>query len=113
MESLTGSVPDPLRPQPSGNVANASGLIGGEGWALSGIVQERAAVLGLSPRGLRRYSAQGLLAQCRQRGLGHGHGTASYYPRRALDQVEAIAAARPHRISPMRLRHLVERGVNS
>jgi len=56
---------------------------------------------------LRRLSAEGLLAACRERGLGYRRGTTWYYPVRALGQLEAVAGARPHRISPGLLRHRV------
>lgn len=71
------------------------------------VVRQRAVELGLSGRMLRRLSAHGLLAVPRQRGLGYRRGTAWSYPRRALAQLEAVAAARPHRTTPSLLRHRV------
>jgi len=71
------------------------------------IVRQRAVELGLSGRMLRRLSAESLLAAPRQRGLGYGRGSAWSYPIRSLAQLEAVAAARPHRITPRLLRHRV------
>jgi hypothetical protein len=76
-------------------------------WVSADVVQDRALQLGLQPRQLRRYSAAGLLAACRQPGLGYARGRIGWYPVRALAQVEAIARVRPHRVSAARLRQLV------
>ncbi len=56
---------------------------------------------------LRRLRSEGLLAACRQRGLGYRRGSTWYYPQRSLAQLEAVASARSHRISPGLLRHRV------
>lgn len=76
-------------------------------WVSAAVVQRRAVELGLSARMLRRLCAEGLLAACRQRGLGYRRGSLWYYPQRSLAQLEAVARARPHRISPGLLRHRV------
>lgn len=76
-------------------------------WVSAAVMHRRALELGLSARMLRRLSAEGLLASCRQRGLGYGRGSVWYYPPRSLAQLEAVANARPHRISPSLLRHRV------
>lgn len=76
-------------------------------WVPARAVRIKATALGLNPRMLRRLSSAGVLAACRQRGQGYGRGRAGYYPRRALAQLEAVANARPHRVSPTMLRHLV------
>jgi hypothetical protein len=79
----------------------------GEAWVPADRVRDHAAGVGLRPRMLRRLSAEGLMAQPRQRGLGYGRGTVVEYPDRAFTQLEAVAGARPHRISPILLRHRV------
>ncbi len=79
----------------------------GEAWVAADRVRAHAAGLGLRPRMLRRLSGEGLLARPRQRGLGYGRGTLVEYPDRVFTQLEAVAAARPHRTSPSRLRHRV------
>ena len=76
-------------------------------WIPAPVVQQQAVELGLSVRMLRRLSSAGLLATCRERGLGYGRGSRWYYPERSLAELEAVASARVHRISSGLLRHRV------